>query len=73
MKMFLYILVPVLFFSILDLRSAIRDRKMGYVTLYLGMVTCVMVCVVLLSRGIVLPSPNRFIIAAIEVFTGPLG
>ena len=70
--MILYILAAVVLFSILDLRLALREKKKGYLYLYLGMMTAVMVLTILLSRQVDIPGPNEPIQRAVEFITGPM-
>lgn len=72
MNMILYILTAVVFFSILDLRHALREKKKGYVYLYLGMMTAVMVLTVVLSRQVEIPGPNKPIQRGVEFIVGPM-
>lgn len=72
MQMIFYILAAIVFFVIVDLVPAIRARRTGYVCIYAAMITAVLVCWVLLSKGVPLPGPNAPIQAAVEFLTGPM-
>ena len=64
-------LIPVLFYSLRDLRLAKQEGNWVYFIVYLAMMTTALVLWLLLARGIALTSPNKYIIDFISLFINP--
>lgn len=69
--MILTLLVPVLFYSIRDLRLAKQKGYWAYFILYLALMTAAMVLWMLVARNVPLTSPDKYIIDIISLFVTP--